>query len=259
MSGWKVERFARIGSTSDEARRRALAGDAGRVWIVADEQTSGRGRHGRSWSSPPGNLYASALIVDPCETVVATEIGFVAGVALRRALADAGAGRAALKWPNDIVVEGAKLAGLLVEGVTPPGRKLAAIVGFGVNVATSPQGLAYPTASLAGLGASISPLALLERLGARFEEALREWRRGAGFAEIRGEWLAHAAGIGGLIRIADARGQREGAFEGVDERGRLRLRVGAQIETIDSADVFLNSQPQSGAPQRSGRAESPTL
>ena len=158
FAGWRVARFARVGSTNDEARRSALAGDAGRLWVVAEEQTHGRGRKGRFWSSPPGNLYASALVVDPCPPALAPQIGFVAGVALAQAVEDLGGVGFGLKWPNDLMWRGAKIAGLLAEGVTTPDRRLACIVGIGVNCVSAPDGLDYPAASLsdalraAGLG-----------------------------------------------------------------------------------------------------------
>lgn len=241
---WRAERFSEIGSTSDEARARAIDGDTGRLWIVADSQTAGRGRHGRAWTSPPGNLYASALIVDPCKTELATQIGFVAGVALQAAVSDLGAASAGLKWPNDLLADGAKLAGLLVEGVTQPGRALTAIVGFGVNLASSPEGLAYPTTSLRVLsGRRVEPLALLSRLSERFDEALAVWDRGAGFATIRERWLAHAVGLGGAIRVTDPRGVREGLFDGLDAAGRLRLSIGARIDIVESADVTFSFSP----------------
>jgi BirA family transcriptional regulator, biotin operon repressor / biotin---[acetyl-CoA-carboxylase] ligase len=251
--GWRFERYATLGSTSDIARARALSGDSGRLWIVADAQSAGRGRQGRVWSSPVGNLYASALLVDPCATATAPQIGFVAGVALQRAVADLGV-EARLKWPNDLVLDGAKLAGLLVEGVIPPGRPLAATIGIGVNIAASPEGLAYPTTSLsraAGEPRSVWPL--FERLLLRFDEALGQWARGEGFAAIRGAWLAAAANLGGPIRVANAHGAREGLFEGLDERGRLRLKRDGLVETIESADITLiataASAPQGAAPR----------
>jgi BirA family transcriptional regulator, biotin operon repressor / biotin---[acetyl-CoA-carboxylase] ligase len=253
---WRVERYATLGSTNDLARQRALVGDGGWLWVVADQQTAGRGRQGRPWSSPSGNLYASALVIDPCAPAAAAQIGFVAGVAAQRAVADLGL-EAELKWPNDLVVGGAKLAGLLVEGVTPPGRRLAAVVGIGVNVVSSPDGLPYPTASLASaLGAPSSARALLDRLVLRFDEALAAWARGAGFASIRGAWLAAAANLGGPIRVANAHGARDGLFEGLDEQGRLRLKRDGVVETIESADITLISTA-AGATWTPGKVTSP--
>ncbi len=243
FAGWRVARHARLGSTSEEARRRALAGDPGRLWVVADEQTEGRGRHGRSWSSPPGNLYASALVVDPCEAAIAPQIGFVAGVALVKAVEDLGGAGVTLKWPNDLLWNGAKLAGLLVEGLAAPERGLACAVGIGVNCASSPRGLAYATTDLnAALQRVVAPDALFRRLVARFDEAIGLWSRGAGFAEIRARWLAAAAGLGGPIRVVGARGSREGLFEGLDAGGRLLMRTAGAIETIEAADLFLTPQ-----------------
>jgi BirA family biotin operon repressor/biotin-[acetyl-CoA-carboxylase] ligase len=251
FAGWRVARYARLGSTSDEARRRALLGDPGRLWIVAGEQTQGRGRHGRSWNSPPGNLYASALVVDPCEAAIAPQIGFVAGVALVKAVEDLGAAGVALKWPNDLLWNGAKLAGLLVEGVAAPDRGLACVVGVGVNCSSSPQALAYPVADLnAALRRAASPDALFRRLAARFHEAIGLWSRGAGFAEIRARWLSSAAGLGGAIRVAGSRGSREGIFEGLDANGRLLMRTAGALEAIESADLFL-------APASDGAGDGP--
>jgi BirA family biotin operon repressor/biotin-[acetyl-CoA-carboxylase] ligase len=240
FAGWRVARYARLGSTSDEARRRALLGDPGLLWIVAEEQTLGRGRHGRSWRSPRGNLYASALLVDPCEAPIAPQIGFVAGVALVEAVEDLGGAGAALKWPNDLLWNGAKFAGLLVEGVATPGRGLACVVGAGVNCSNSPQGLAHATTDLAAaLQRAVSPDALFRRLAARFDEAIGLWSRGAGFAEIRTRWLKSAAGLGGPIRVAGPRGSHEGIFEGLDADGRLLMRTAGALETVEAADIFL--------------------
>jgi BirA family biotin operon repressor/biotin-[acetyl-CoA-carboxylase] ligase len=239
-AGWRVERLDRVGSTNDEARRRALAGDPGRLWIVAREQTSGRGRRGRVWTSPRGNLYASALLIDPSPLAIAAQIGFVAGVALRGALDDLGAGdEVELKWPNDLVWRGAKLAGLLAEGTALGDGRLACIVGIGVNCLSAPSGLAYAADHLSNaLGQALSPERLFERLAPRFEESLALWRGGAGFAEIRARWLDHAAGLSGPIRIAGAQGFREGVFETLDERGRLLLRGAGGLEAVEAGDLL---------------------
>ena len=137
---WRVVRFGVIDSTNEEARRRALAGESDRVWIVAGEQTAGRGRRGRAWISPRGNLHATALLIDPCPPALAPQLGFVAGVALARAASDVGAAEAGLKWPNDLMLNGAKCAGILVEGIGLAGRRAGYAVGVGVNCAHAPGG-----------------------------------------------------------------------------------------------------------------------
>jgi BirA family biotin operon repressor/biotin-[acetyl-CoA-carboxylase] ligase len=257
FSEWRVARHARLSSTNEEARRRALAGDPGRLWIVADEQTQGRGRRGRAWSSPPGNLYASALLIDACEPAKAPQIGFVAGVALVQAVTDVGGAGVALKWPNDLLWNGAKLAGLLVEGGAAPGLGTFCVVGIGVNCASSPQGLAYPTADLgAALGRAVSPQTLFARLAARFHESIGLWSRGSGFAEIRALWLKSAAGLGGPIRVVGARGTREGTFVGLDADGRLVMRTAEAVETIEAADLFL-APSANGAGPAAARAGAP--
>ena len=155
----------RSNSTNEEARRRALAGDPGRMWIVADEQTAGRGRRGRAWISLRGNLHASALLIDPCPAPIAPQLGFVAGVALARAARDIGAAEVGLKWPNDLLSNGAKCAGILVESAALASRGAAYVVGVGVNCAQAPEGLDYAAACLTRAnGPAVSPGELFERL-----------------------------------------------------------------------------------------------
>ena len=213
---WRVDRLDAIDSTNEEARRRAVAGDPGRLWIVAGEQSAGRGRKGRSWVSPKGNLHASALLIDPCPQARSPQLGFVAGVALARAAEDLGGRRARLKWPNDLVIGSAKCAGLLVEGRALPDRRVACVVGIGVNCAHAPEGVGYPTASLQrDDGRAIGAFDLFERLMERFDESLDLWAEGDGFAAIRAAWLARAAGIGDDCedrhRARAARGRLRGA------------------------------------------------
>ncbi len=245
---WRVDRLAAIDSTNEEARRRALAGDPGGLWIVAGEQSAGRGRRGRNWVSPKGNLHASALLIDPCPQARSPQLGFVAGVALARAAEDLGAAEVRLKWPNDLVLNGAKCAGLLVEGLSLADQRMACIVGIGINCARAPEGVGYPTAVLSRDDAgAIRASDLFERLMKRFAEALDLWAQGEGFAAIRAAWLVRAAGIGSLVRIDDARGRREGAFEGLDADGRLLFRGAGGIEAIEAADLWI-SPASDGAP-----------
>ena len=248
FAGWRVARFGAIDSTSEEARRRAFAGDAGRLWVVAEEQTAGRGRRGRSWSSPRGNLYASALLIDPCPQAAAPQLGFVAGVALARAAEDLGAVGARLKWPNDLVLDGAKCAGILVEGATLPDGRLACVVGIGVNCLSAPPAVGYPTAVLRTEGGgAIDAGALFDRLVERFDEALLTWRAADAFEAVRSAWLAHAMRLGERIRVESGGRRREGTFEGLDGAGRLLFRGESGIEGIETADLWILPQSD-GAP-----------
>lgn len=237
--GWRVVRFEEIDSTSEEARRRALDGDPGRLWIVAGEQTAGRGRRGRTWVSPKGNLYASALLIDPCPPALAPQLGFVAGVALARAGEHLGAA-ARLKWPNDLIHDGAKCAGLLVDGVSLPSKRMACVVGIGVNCASAPEGVGYPTAVLkAHDGRGVAASDLFSRLVGCFEEALGEWREGEAFDVVRAAWLARVAGLHERIRIESGGRRRDGVFEGLDADGRLLFRGEGGIEAVETADLWI--------------------
>ena len=255
LDGWRVVEFGGVTSTSDVARRFAAEGDPGRLWVRAEAQSAGRGRLGRAWESPPGNFYASALLVDPCAPAIAAQLGFVAGVALARAVEDLGAEGARLKWPNDLVCRGAKLAGLLVEGSSIGGR-FAAVVGVGVNCASAPAGLAYPAAHLAGvLGRAVAPQALFAALARRFEESLGRWGQGRDFAAVRLAWLERAASLGERVALDGPQGRREGVFEGLDAAGRLLLRGVHGLEVVETADLALN--PPAGAAARAQEKVSP--
>ncbi len=238
--GWRVAHYARLSSTNDEARRLAATGDPGRLWVRADEQTLGRGRLGRVWASPPGNHYASALLIEPCAPAIAPQLGFVAGLALAQAVQDLGAIGVELKWPNDLVFARAKLGGLLVEGIAFPAQHLAAIIGFGVNCAHAPEGLGRSVTHLSAiLKRAIAPGELFDRLAIRLDESLRLWRAGENFRAIRAAWLSHAASLGQTIQISGPSGVRVGVFEGIDENGRLLLRGVHGLEVVETADVDL--------------------
>lgn len=247
--GWRIVRLGAIDSTNEEGRRRALAGEADRMWIVAEEQTAGKGRRGRAWISPRGNLYASCVMIDPCPRSVGAQLGFVAGVALARAARDLGATEVGLKWPNDLMSHGAKSAGVLVEGIALGGGRAACVVGVGVNCAEAPNGLSYPTSCLTREGGhEVGPSEVFDRLVQRFGEALDIWRAGEAFDRIRALWLDYALGLGERIAIKNGADQREGMFEGIDATGRLLMRSEDGLETIEAADLWL--MPGSGARPR---------
>ncbi len=243
VGSYRVERFDTLGSTNDEAMARARVGAAGPVFIVAESQTGGRGRHGRVWFSPPGNLYASLLLTDPCDPALAPQLGFVAGVALVSALRDLldGDERLQLKWPNDVLFAGAKLAGLLLESAMMPGGRFACVIGFGVNCRSHPDGLAYPAAHLAdAAGRSIDPDDVLVRLGPQLEANLALWRRGAGFPAVRSAWLALAAGLGDTLTVRGSSRTVTGLFSSLDSTGRLLVETTEGCVAIDAGDVLLH-------------------
>jgi BirA family biotin operon repressor/biotin-[acetyl-CoA-carboxylase] ligase len=242
LAGYRLTAFDAVGSTNAEARGAALAGDRGGHWFAALQQTAGRGRRGRAWETPHGNLAASLLILPDAEAARTATLGFVAGVALHRALSSVlpatilrmgidGAdsadhrSRIALKWPNDVLADGAKLAGILLEAVALPNGRPAVVIGMGVNVVAAPQGLPYPAASLAELGATIDAASLFEALTASWVEAFALWRDGQGIAEVLGAWRSAAAGIGAEVAVTQDGAVVRGVFEAIDEAGRLIVRA----------------------------------
>ncbi len=255
-----IERFATLGSTNDEAMARARAGASGPLFIVAEEQTGGRGRQGRTWASPPGNLYASLLLTDASALAVAPQLGFVSGVALASVLRDllGGDERLCLKWPNDALFAGAKLAGLLLESATTPQGRSACVIGFGVNCSWHPDALAYPTTDLSlAAGRPITPGEVLAALGPAFERQLRAWDRGSGFAGIRAAWLAIAAGVGERIIVRSSSRTVMGTFRSLDPTGRLLVETAAGCVAVDAGDVFLHGAFPDDDPTGALRAPDP--
>lgn len=239
--GIPVVGFETVGSTNAEALARAGAGSP--CWIVAARQTAGRGRRGRQWVSEPGNLHASLLLLDPAPAAAAAQLCFVAALALHDAVLDAAHGLAPadlkLKWPNDLLLAGGKVAGILVEGASGRDARFAAAVGFGVNCLHSPALADYPASDLAHAGFSVSPMCLLTALGNSMRYRLDEWNRGGNFPAIRSAWLARATGIGAAIEVRLPGRRLSGTFEAIDGEGALVLeRADGKRETISAGDVF---------------------
>jgi BirA family biotin operon repressor/biotin-[acetyl-CoA-carboxylase] ligase len=214
---------------------------ADRVWIAARSQSAGRGRRGTAWVSPPGNLYATLLLHDPAPPQRAPELSFVAGLAVHDAILDCAPGlrsRLALKWPNDLLGAGKKLAGILLEGQVLDGH-FAVALGIGANCLHHPARTAFPATDLAAAGADVSAADLFGALSRTMMLRLAQWRRGEGFASIRADWLVRAVGIGGDMWVRLPERQLFGRCEGLDEGGRLLLRLehGA-VETIAAGDIF---------------------
>jgi BirA family biotin operon repressor/biotin-[acetyl-CoA-carboxylase] ligase len=236
-----IIRLDAVDSTNAEALRRARAGERGPLWVVAGSQSAGRGRRGRAWVSPPGNLYASLLLVDPAPAAVAPQLAFVAGLAVHDACAALAPGLAdglALKWPNDLLCRGAKIAGILIEGEGGPIAN-PVVIGIGVNCRHHPEAVEHPATDFAAQGPAVEAAALLDSLRRTMAARLAEWDRGAGFAAIRSAWLDRAAGLGQAIRARLPDREVTGVFEALDEAGRLVLRrADERREVITAGEVF---------------------
>jgi BirA family transcriptional regulator, biotin operon repressor / biotin---[acetyl-CoA-carboxylase] ligase len=240
-AGYRLAEYETISSTSTEALAWAALGDPGRLWVVAKEQTAGHGRRGRPWQTPAGNLAATLLFVQKERWPSAATLGFVAGLALESAIrttapsigiklgldaASNSAGRLALKWPNDVLFDGAKVAGILLEAVTVATTQHSLVIGIGVNVRHAPQGIPYPVTSLLEQGADVDPEILFTALAEAWVEQEALWNGGHGFAAIRHRWLERAAGLGAPIAVKSGEDIFRGTFETIDDEGRLIIRSG---------------------------------
>jgi BirA family transcriptional regulator, biotin operon repressor / biotin---[acetyl-CoA-carboxylase] ligase len=228
-----VRHHERIGSTNDEARRLAQEGAPHGTVVHADEQTAGRGRLLRRWFSPPGNVYLSVLLRYDLPPVRIGELSFLAALAVAET-ADRllpKQTRARLKWPNDVLVNGAKISGILLEQADG-----ATIMGIGLNVLHAPENAAYPTTTILASGGTATVegacTILLERLAAH----LGEWEAN-GFLPIRKAWLERAHGLGQRLKIATGARNVEGTFAGLDADGALLLDTPSGRERIVAGDV----------------------
>lgn len=238
-AGYRLSRHDELDSTSSEARRLAEAGDQGSLWIMAERQTAGRGRRGRSWETLSGNLAATLLLRPNAPSETVGQLSFAAALSVADTAAHfAPQAAITVKWPNDVLAEGRKLAGILLEsGQDAVGLWLT--VGIGINLAAAPQGTAFPATALADLGvAPPSPDAALTLLAARFAHWYDGWMSG-GFQTLRMAWLARAGGLGLPIRARLASHEtRHGVFEGIDNKGALLLNEQGRISAISAGEVF---------------------
>lgn len=241
MTGWPqgygLKRYEAIDSTNAEARRLAASGEAGPLWLLAARQTAGRGRRGRSWDTASGNLAATLLFSPDWNQGAWAQLSFVAAIATADMVASLAASKArvALKWPNDVLANGKKLAGILLETVGAS----ALAIGIGVNLACHPDGTEFPATSFKALGATPpSPDQALTALATEFAKWYEVWRAGS-FLPIREAWLARATGLGTRIRARLAAEERSGMFEGIDENGALLLNEGfGRSSVLPAADIF---------------------
>jgi BirA family biotin operon repressor/biotin-[acetyl-CoA-carboxylase] ligase len=192
-----------------------------------------------SW---PGNLYATLFLLDPAPPARAPELSFVSALALHDALTELASGvgaRLTLKWPNDLLLDGAKVAGILIEGEGTGGDGIAVAVGIGVNCVHHPADTPYPATDLASAGARVQPEALFRILSATMLARLTQWQRGSGFAAIRRDWLARADGVGAPIRVRSTQIDASGIFEDLDSSGRLVLGMpDGTRQMIGAGEVF---------------------
>jgi BirA family transcriptional regulator, biotin operon repressor / biotin---[acetyl-CoA-carboxylase] ligase len=210
--------------------------------VSAAEQSRGRGRHGRAWASPPGNLYASVVLRPDCAMTAAAQLSLVAGLALGEALALLGPADVdlALKWPNDVLIGGAKTAGVLLEGAgDADGRAAWVVIGTGVNLASCPNDTPYPATCLAREKfPALTPEAVLEAYLQALDGWLDRWQR-TGFGAVRQAWLGRAFRLGDEVRLGLERGELRGRFLDLTDSGSLLLELaGGRRREITAGEVL---------------------
>ena len=243
-AGYGRRVLAHVDSTNAEAARIA-PGLTGPEWILALEQTAARGRRGRAWVNPIGN-FAATLVMHPGETPDKVALrSFVAALALNDALI-AATGRTepfTLKWPNDVLLNGGKLAGILLESAGAGGQLTHFAIGIGVNLKSAPgageveEGAMRPVSLMSETGVDITPEGFLDLLApayARYEVQFTTY----GFDPIRTAWLDRAARLGEVVTARTSRDEVTGTFETVDAAGNLVLSTAKSRVAIPAADVF---------------------
>lgn len=239
---YRVVAYGAVGSTNIEAGKLARDGAADGTVVWAEEQTQGRGRSGRTWTSPPGNLYLSLILRPECAPAQAAQLSFLPALALGDALAELLPASAEIrfKWPNDVLLNGAKVAGILLEAEgTADARVRWVILGMGVNLRDHPPDTEMAATDVAAAtGAAIEPAQLLEVLVGAIDRWRRRWE-GDGFTPLREAWLARAKGLGEPIRVRLPRSTLHGRFAGLDGDGTLLLDTGEGAPVrIGAGDVF---------------------
>ena len=231
-----------VTSTNDLLKQRARMGEPEGTLIVAGEQRAGRGRSGREWTSKPGNLYMSLLLRPKGDAARVAQISFLAAVALSTAIIRIAPDLApSHKWPNDVLIDGAKISGILLESSARSGGGVDWLVlGMGVNVAHHPTDAGQAVTSLHAHGVTeCKPGTLLGALAPALLHWLEVWRAD-GFPPLRQAWLERAAGLGGAVRVRLPREEFTGTFRDLDDNGSLLVeQTDGTLRTITAGEVFL--------------------
>src|SRR5260221_763769 len=239
-----------LGWPSAELSNLVRRGARGRFWVTAGRQRAGRGRRGRRWISPPGNLYASLVPTGPAAAEHWPQLSVVAALAIHDAVVEVAGDLKpllAIKWPNDLLLAGAKFAGILIEG---EGDVNAVAIGIGVNCARHPADTEFPATDLAAAGVPVAPKTLFLALSVKMLGRIAQWNAGEGFSTIRADWLARASGVGEGVRVRLAEPEIAGLFQALGQARPPVLRLpGGNVTTNPARGVF---KGPSASPDKAG-------
>lgn len=247
-TGYSLFGFESVDSTNKRALEFAKAENVDRVWFASLEQTAGRGRRGRAWSSNSGNLAASILVRADKNLADVGNLGFVAGVAVHQAISHflpTQTEKLKLKWPNDVLFDGQKLVGILIEAQPGVDETTWLSAGIGVNVKVSPEQVPYPVGNLNSLGVEADAIELFAELSDCFAKWFDVWQWGANTEAVLDYWRAHALGQGRAVNVRQPQENFEGVFERLDDEGRLVVRLkDNSFRIVSAADVFFPSSKE---------------
>lgn len=246
-TSWRLERYPELASTNTHLLERAREGCAEGLAVLAGRQSAGRGRGGRRWCSPPGNLHLSVLLRPPLPLARCASLALVAGLAARDGLLRFAPDLSVrLKWPNDLMLGDAKLGGLLLEAAGADRGEEGLVLGLGVNLSRAPADLDRPAAALADMGLALPPEpaaeAFLDNLFLRYRRWLEE-----GFRGQREEWLRASVGVGARVAFRTGAETVAGTMVGVDEEGALLLEADGRLRRFLAGELFFARRPLSPA------------
>jgi len=243
-AGYQLRAYEEIDSTNEEARRLAQGVRAQPTWIWAERQTAGRGRRGRAWVSEAGNLFCTLLLPLEQELTSAAQLSFVSALAVGQLIEDLSEDSTVrLKWPNDVLLNGQKVSGILLESINVTGGHFNFLaIGIGINLASHPTVTDFPATSLLSVSTPPQSGAVLERLMPLFDKFYRCWT-GQGFGAIRDAWLAKAAGLGETIEVRLPNETLSGVFDNISNIGELQLILpDGEMRKIAAGEVFFGPQ-----------------
>ena len=243
-AGYSLDHCFTCASTNQRALQfdKAKAPDIGSaIWFTTDQQTDGRGRQGRIWQSGQGNLTASLLLALPKDTKDLHLLSFVAAIALHETLMEmlgSNGAELALKWPNDLLLKGAKLAGILLETQFLPDKSQTVVIGFGVNVNSAPKGMPYPVTAISKHCGPVSAQDVFLALSASWHNSFSLWDYGLGNAKVLSRWRKSAYAIGELVQVNHSGKDISGTFCDIDQQGRLIIETATGEKQTISAGGF---------------------